>query len=103
MAAKASVSEVRAWAKENGFEISDRGRLPAEVWAAWEARTHASTAMPTPRPETNPEPVPTDDNELNTARARIEALEDQIATLSARVDAIEARSVERRRRFVRAR
>lgn len=28
---------VRAWARENGYEISDRGRLPAEVTEAYAA------------------------------------------------------------------
>ncbi|MFF0481073.1 Lsr2 family protein [Streptomyces sp. NPDC004435] len=28
---------VRAWGRENGYEVSDRGRVPAEVWAAYEA------------------------------------------------------------------
>jgi hypothetical protein len=27
---------VREWAKKNGYNVSDRGRLPAEVLQAWE-------------------------------------------------------------------
>ena len=31
-------SEVRAWARDNGFKVSERGRVPREVVAAYEAR-----------------------------------------------------------------
>lgn len=30
---------VRAWARANGFTVSDRGRIPGHVQTAWEART----------------------------------------------------------------
>ncbi|WP_341728001.1 Lsr2 family protein [Brooklawnia sp.] len=36
-AAGASPAEIRAWAAENGYEVSARGRVPAEVRAAFEA------------------------------------------------------------------
>ncbi len=29
--------QVRAWARANGFQVSDRGRIPSEVVAAFEA------------------------------------------------------------------
>jgi len=29
-------SKIRTWARENGFEVSDRGRVPAEVKEAYE-------------------------------------------------------------------
>jgi len=29
---------VRVWARENDWEISDHGRIPQEVWEAYEAR-----------------------------------------------------------------
>ncbi|MBV6762996.1 Lsr2 family protein [Rhodococcus opacus] len=32
-----STAEVRAWAGEHGFAVSDRGRLRAEVWEAYTA------------------------------------------------------------------
>lgn len=32
-------SKIRVWARENGFEVSDRGRVPAEVKEAYE-RAH---------------------------------------------------------------
>ena len=31
-------SEVRAWARDNGFKVSERGRVPREVVEAYEAR-----------------------------------------------------------------
>ncbi len=36
-AAGTNASEVREWARANGFEVSDRGRVPAEVKTAYEA------------------------------------------------------------------
>lgn len=30
-------AEVRQWAKDNGYAVTDRGRIPAEVRAAYEA------------------------------------------------------------------
>ena len=35
-AAKADLGDVRAWARENGYQVSDRGRVSAEVMAAYE-------------------------------------------------------------------
>ncbi|WDO11213.1 Lsr2 family protein (plasmid) [Streptomyces murinus] len=32
-----SAEEVRAWARENGYEVSDRGRVPREIRDAFEA------------------------------------------------------------------
>ncbi|MER6548319.1 Lsr2 family protein [Streptomyces sp. NPDC001250] len=34
--AKNDSSAIRAWAKDNGFEVSDRGRVPASVREAYE-------------------------------------------------------------------
>ncbi|WIY82059.1 Lsr2 family protein [Propionimicrobium sp. PCR01-08-3] len=36
-AAGSSPAEIRAWAADNGYEVSARGRVPAEVRAAYEA------------------------------------------------------------------
>jgi hypothetical protein len=33
--------EVRAWARENGYEIKDRGRVPADLVAKYQAATGA--------------------------------------------------------------
>lgn len=32
-----STAEVRAWAREQGYPVSDRGRLRPHIWAAWRA------------------------------------------------------------------
>lgn len=34
-----NLTEVRAWARENGFTVSDRGRVSAEIMTAYEQRT----------------------------------------------------------------
>lgn len=34
--ANQTVPEIRRWAKDNGFSVPDRGRLPKDVVAAWE-------------------------------------------------------------------
>jgi Lsr2 len=31
-----TLRSIREWAKKNGYHVSDRGRLPAEVLQAWE-------------------------------------------------------------------
>jgi len=36
-AERADLSEMRAWARENGFQVSDRGRVSDEVRAAYAA------------------------------------------------------------------
>jgi Lsr2 len=36
-AAKTDLGEVRVWARDNGYQVSDRGRISAEVMAAYEA------------------------------------------------------------------
>ncbi|MGH1563811.1 histone-like nucleoid-structuring protein Lsr2 [Mumia sp. DW29H23] len=35
--AASSASEIREWARENGYEVSERGRVSEEVRAAYEA------------------------------------------------------------------
>lgn len=32
-----NAAAIRGWASENGYEVSDRGRIPADVVAAYEA------------------------------------------------------------------
>lgn len=36
-ATKVDVGAIRSWARENGFEISDRGRIPIEIREAYDA------------------------------------------------------------------
>lgn len=35
-AAKADLTQVRSWARDNGFQVSDRGRVSSEVMKAYE-------------------------------------------------------------------
>jgi hypothetical protein len=35
-AAKADLGDVRQWARENGYQVSDRGRVSAEVMTAYD-------------------------------------------------------------------
>lgn len=41
------LGEIRAWAKDNGYEISDRGRVAAEIVRAWKAATQGDQATET--------------------------------------------------------
>lgn len=34
---RSDVASIRSWARDNGFEVSDRGRIPTEVRDAFEA------------------------------------------------------------------
>lgn len=34
--ARSSLADVRAWARDNGFQVSDRGRVSAEVMEAYD-------------------------------------------------------------------
>jgi len=38
-AGASDAAKIRAWARENGYEVSDRGRVPAEIREAYEQRT----------------------------------------------------------------
>ncbi len=102
MAKKASVSEVRAWAKEQGFQLGDRGRLPLEVWDAWNAARKQAAPLPKQR-VSQPEPAAATAQDLQDAQARIGRLEQQVAELTERLTQLENRPVETRRRFARAR
>lgn len=54
---KVDLTALREWARENGFEVSDRGRISGEVHAAWERRN--DVVAPAPEPEVVPaEPKP---------------------------------------------
>lgn len=101
MAKKASVGEVRAWAKKQGFEVADRGRLPAEVWDAWNA---SASNAPVPQQRTSdPEPPVVTLEALEAAHARIDRLEQQVAELTERLAVLDSRPAESRRLFARSR
>jgi superfamily II DNA or RNA helicase len=42
-AESSSVSHIRAWARDQGFTVSPRGRLRSEIWNAWNATHTRST------------------------------------------------------------
>jgi ERCC4-type nuclease len=41
-----STAEVRAWARQQGLSVSDRGRLAPEIWAAWREAHSVTAAEP---------------------------------------------------------
>lgn len=98
MAKTAAVSEVRAWAKEQGFDLADRGRLPTEVWEAWKRR--ATTTPPTD-PGAGTAIVSVE--QFAAAQQRLDRLEQQVVELTARLATLESRPAEARRRFARSR
>jgi uncharacterized coiled-coil protein SlyX len=102
---RASVGEVRAWAKQNGFSLGDRGRLPSGVWEAWDA-AHVRR-MPAPRAAAEAavdrsalDGVTT---EVADLRARLDTLQRQVDELVQRLAAVEQRPPEPRRLFARTR
>lgn len=100
MTKKAAVSEVRAWAKQQGFDLGDRGRLPAEVWSAWDSR-RTSAALPAQRTAQAAPPAATA-ADLEVAQDRIDRLEQQVADLVTRLNALERPAEQPRKRFARA-
>lgn len=106
MATKSSVSDVRTWAKEQGFTLADRGRLPAEVWTAWDSRGNSRSAKKPASSKTSTPAASADD--LATALARINQLEQQVAALADEVAVVRDAQAEQqadqpRRRFARPR
>jgi hypothetical protein len=121
MASKTPVSEVRAWAKQQGFALADRGRLPAEVWAAWDTNSKtagkrnrsitkveqpaAAAAVPAQRSVDTDDPARHEDvtaltEALSAALTRIEQLEQQVSRLTSDLSALKQQP---RRRFARSR
>ncbi len=50
--ASETTSKARAWAKQTGLKVSDRGRLPASLLDAYQAANVAKAAAPAKRPAT---------------------------------------------------
>jgi len=50
--ASETTSKVRAWAKQTGLKVSDRGRLPASLLDAYQAANTTQAAPPAKRPGT---------------------------------------------------
>lgn len=107
MAAEVHTSEVRAWARENGYDIGARGRLPDEVRAAY-AAAHRPARRPSTPPRTAADPqlserlaaVEAEVARLRVVEDRIVALENQVDSLTARL--AEAAGTRRRRRLRRS-
>lgn len=38
---KVNLSEIRQWARDNGYEVADKGRVPADIVNAWNASVKA--------------------------------------------------------------
>lgn len=53
-AGQVDYAPVRAWAKENGYSLADRGRVPAEVLDAYQAAQESGPAYP--RQDSNLQP-----------------------------------------------
>lgn len=51
----ARLAAIRAWARENGHEVSDRGRIPGDVVEAYANRDKAKDTPATAEPETDHE------------------------------------------------
>ncbi|MFC5995802.1 Lsr2 family protein [Pseudonocardia hispaniensis] len=62
-AARARNEAIRTWARENGFEVSSRGRIRGEVLAAYEQRETT--------PQTKPEPAGEEPKKKKRARVKI--------------------------------
>jgi hypothetical protein len=89
--ATVSTSELRAWARNNGFPVADRGRLPAEIRDAWEAaqpppreRRPAARASQAAEQE-RPAPPPPADPRLDEVLGRLQDLTHEVLELRATV------------------
>ena len=78
------------WARAHGFDVSDRGRLPADVRAAWEAArgalsipTQASGAPATS--EAAEHRLATLEERFTLADERLHALEEHVDHLTVRI------------------
>jgi hypothetical protein len=45
---RGDLSAVRAWARENGLKVSERGRIPGDLLAAYDAANNGGAAAPAP-------------------------------------------------------
>jgi hypothetical protein len=92
-----STSELRDWARENGFAVGDRGRLPAQVHEAWteasrrpKARTRRSRTAPEAAAPSRVARKPATGAGPGESQAKdIMALQAQVAVLTDRVGKLE--------------
>lgn len=45
---RGDLGAIRAWARENGYKVSERGRIPGSLLSAYDAATSSSAASPAP-------------------------------------------------------
>lgn len=107
MAAEPSASDVRAWARDHGYDVSARGRIPADVRAAYDAAHRPARRRPAGRSApADPQVVErlaaleAEVARLRVVKDRVVALEDQVDSLTARL--AEAAGTRRRRRLRRS-
>lgn len=92
----ASTAEVRAWARQNGLAVADRGRVSGEVLDAWQSAQTSTRPKRRPAPEpgatdrsggAEASQSPSTDEELSTSALMAE----QLAALTERVQLLESR------------
>jgi hypothetical protein len=89
-------SEIRAWARARGIAVSGRGRIPADVMAAWEAARHdtapgRSAEAPTPAFDAAEDRLAALEELLTVADERLHALEDHVDALTVRMAELEGK------------
>jgi hypothetical protein len=92
-----SNSELRAWARENDFAVSDRGRIPAQVRAAWASQQSQQATPRRRRPakvtepaiDQSPDPVMPVVAESTAVQEALAVLQSDLATLAHRVQQLE--------------
>jgi hypothetical protein len=93
-----STSDLREWARQNGYAVADRGRLPAQIHTAWEEDAQRTKAKATRRRTTSKAPAaprvttPKAMAGAGSGRAQtkdIAALQVQMAALTDRVQQLE--------------
>jgi hypothetical protein len=92
-----TTSDLREWARQNGYAVGDRGRLPAQIHTAWEEDAQRNKAKTTRRRTTSKAPAPRATTPKPLAGASsgpakikdITALQIQMAALTDRVQQLE--------------
>lgn len=74
-------SDLRAWARANGFTVADRGRIPAVVKIAWQSAQPAKPSPSRRRSTSKPAQHASTPDTLDTTE-RLDALEAQVHQLT---------------------
>lgn len=91
-----STAEVRAWARQNGLAVADRGRVSSDVVNAWQSAQTPTRPKRRPAPESGAtdrsgdaeaSQSPSTDEELSASALMAE----QLAALTERVQRLESR------------